>query len=88
MQCFQNFGGANAPRGCVPDPYLKILYPHMGPPTTPEPQVLHHLNPALHTHTQHWSIDWKWCSSGVLCYHNSNVRWWSWDVGRKLPNLS
>ena len=28
-------------------PYLNILYPHMGPPTTPEPQASHHLNPAL-----------------------------------------
>ena len=27
-------------------PYLKILYPHMGPPTTPGSQVSHHLNPA------------------------------------------
>jgi len=27
--------------------YLNILYPHMGPPTTPGPQVPHHLNPAL-----------------------------------------
>jgi len=27
--------------------YLKILYPHMGPPTTPGPQASHHLNPAL-----------------------------------------
>jgi len=30
-------------------PYLKILYPHMGPPTTPGPQATHHLNPALAT---------------------------------------
>jgi len=28
-------------------PHLKILYPRMGPPTTPGPQVSHHLNPAL-----------------------------------------
>ena len=28
-------------------PYLKILYPHMGPPVTPGPQVPHHLNPVL-----------------------------------------
>jgi len=28
-------------------PYLKILYPHMGPPTTPGLQDPHHLNPAL-----------------------------------------
>jgi len=28
-------------------PYLKILYPHTGPPTTPGPQAPHHLNPAL-----------------------------------------
>jgi len=27
--------------------YLKILYPHMGPPTMPGLQVLLHLNPAL-----------------------------------------
>ena len=29
------------------NPYLSILYPHMGPPTTPEPQTPHRLNPAL-----------------------------------------
>jgi len=28
-------------------PSLKILYPYMGPPTRPGPQVPHHLNPAL-----------------------------------------
>ena len=28
-------------------PYLKILHPHMGPPTTPGPWVPHHRNPAL-----------------------------------------
>jgi len=28
-------------------PYLNILYPHMGPPTTPGLQAPHHLNPAL-----------------------------------------
>jgi len=28
-------------------PYLNILNPHMGPPTTPGPQASHHLNPAL-----------------------------------------
>jgi len=28
-------------------PYIKILYPHMGPPTTLEPHGPHHLNPAL-----------------------------------------
>jgi len=28
-------------------PYLKIMYPHMEPPTTPGPQAPHHLNPAL-----------------------------------------
>jgi len=27
--------------------YLKIMYPNMGPPTTPGSQVPHHLNPAL-----------------------------------------
>jgi len=30
-----------------PIPYLNILYPHMGPPTTPGPQAPHHLNPGL-----------------------------------------
>ena len=28
-------------------PYLNIFHPHMGPPTTPGPQLPHHLNPAL-----------------------------------------
>jgi len=28
-------------------PYLLILYPHMGPSTTPGPHVPHHLNQAL-----------------------------------------
>jgi len=31
-------------------PYLKIMYPHMGPPTTLGPQAPHHLNPALPLH--------------------------------------
>jgi len=30
-------------------PNLKIVYPHMGPPTRPGPQASHHLNPALVT---------------------------------------
>ena len=30
-------------------PHLKILYPHVGPPTTLGPQAPHHLNPALAT---------------------------------------
>jgi len=36
-------------------PYLKILYPHMGPPTTPGPAGPHHLNPALTTIAEIWS---------------------------------
>jgi len=47
---------------------LNILYPRMGPPTTPEPQVPHHLNPALSCRVLIDSIlnifilNWKCCS--------------------------
>ena len=33
-------------------PYLNILYPHMGPPTTSGRPVSHHLNLALDTRAQ------------------------------------
>jgi len=37
-------------------PYLNILYPHMGPPTTPGPQAPHHLNPALLDGCRHFGV--------------------------------